>query len=60
MKPKTIGNVYPSGSQNGNVYDTEFVSPTLLSGQGVVGCGIGSCNSPKILEILYEQDNSVG
>ena len=60
MKPKTIGNVYPSGSQNGNVYDTEHISPTLLSGQGVVGTGIGSCNSPKNLEILYEQDNSVG
>jgi hypothetical protein len=60
MKPRTIGNVYPSGSQNGAVYDTDTISPTLLSGQGVVGTGIGSCNAPKILETIYEQDNSQG
>lgn len=60
MKPRTMGNIYPSGSQNGSVYDIDSVSPTLLSGQGVVGTGIGSCNSPKILEMIYEQDNSQG
>jgi hypothetical protein len=60
MKPRTIGNVYPSGSQNGAVYDTDTISPTLLSGQGVVDTGIGSCNAPKILETIYEQDNSQG
>ena len=60
MKPKTICNIYPSGSQNGCVYDTESVCPTLLSGQGVVGTGIGSCNAPKILETIDEQDNSQG
>jgi hypothetical protein len=60
MKPKTICNIYPSGSQNGAVYDTDTISPTLLSGQGVVGTGIGSCNAPKILETIYEQDNSQG
>jgi DNA (cytosine-5)-methyltransferase 1 len=43
-----IGNIYPSGGQNGNVYDPKGLSPTLRSGQGVKGRGIGSSNSPKI------------
>ena len=52
--PISIGNIYPSSGQNGCVYLTDAVSPTLLSGQGVNGRGIGSCNAPKILEITNE------
>lgn len=44
-----VGNIYPSGGQNGNIYDTNFKSPTILSGIGIAGSGIGSNNSPKIL-----------
>lgn len=43
-----VGNIYPSGGQNRNVYDIEGKSPTILSGTGVVGRGIGSSNSPKV------------
>jgi DNA (cytosine-5)-methyltransferase 3A len=43
-----IGNIYPSKGQNGNIYDVEGKSPALRSGQGVIGRGIGSCNSPKV------------
>lgn len=43
-----LGNVFPSGGQNGDVFDTCGISPCLRSGQGVKGNGIGSCNSPKI------------
>ena len=52
--PISIGNIYPSSGQNGNIYITDSVSPTILSGQGVSGRGIGSCNAPKILDITYE------
>jgi DNA (cytosine-5)-methyltransferase 1 len=45
---RSLGNIYPSGGQNGNVYDPKGLSPTLRSGQGVKGRGIGSNNSPKI------------
>lgn len=51
------GNIYPSGGQNGEVYSTFGISPTILSGQGVKGRGIGSCNSPKIIEIIYAKDS---
>ena len=44
-----IGNIYPSNGQNGEIYNSDGVSPSLRSGQGVKGRGIGSCNSPKIL-----------
>jgi DNA (cytosine-5)-methyltransferase 1 len=47
------GNIYPRKGQNGNIYNINGLSPTLRSGQGVVGCGIGSNNAPKILEIFY-------
>ena len=47
--PICVGNIYPSRGQNGDVYLTETISPTILSGQGVTGHGIGSCNAPKIL-----------
>ncbi len=46
----TIGNLYPSGGQNGDVYDSQGLSPTLRSGQGVKGRGIGSCNAPKVCD----------
>ena len=54
-QPKILceGNIYPSGGQNGNIYNTEGISPALRSGQGVVGNGIGSNNAPKILEDFY-------
>lgn len=44
-----VGNIYPSGGENGNVYLDSGLSPTLKAGTGVKGNGIGSCNSPKIL-----------
>ena len=44
-----VGNIYPSGGQNGDVYSVNGLSPTLLSGQGVKGRGIGSCNAPKVV-----------
>ena len=56
MKPIQIWNIYPSKGQNGEIYDSRHISPTLLSGQGVAGRGIGSCNAPKILEVIYEDD----
>lgn len=48
-KIQKVGNIYPSGGQNGNILDAEGISPTLSSGQGVVGNGIGSNNAPKVL-----------
>ena len=48
-----LGNVFPSNGQNGDVFDINGISPALRSGQGIVGRGIGSCNSPKIL-LVYE------
>jgi len=54
-QPKILceGDIYPSGGQNGNIYNTEGISPALRSGQGVVSNGIGSNNAPKILEDFY-------
>lgn len=45
-----LGNIYPSGGQNGNVYDAEGLSPTLSSGTTSTegNGGIGSNNAPKI------------
>ena len=48
QKPKKVGNIYPSGGQNGNVYSEEGKSPTLSSGEGIKGRGVGSNNAPKI------------
>lgn len=45
-----VGNLYPKNGQNRNVYTANGLSPTLLSGQGNVGNGIGSNNAPKIIE----------
>lgn len=47
--PIILGNIYPSKGQNGDIYSILGLSPTILSGQGVQGRGIGSCNAPKIL-----------
>lgn len=49
---KLIGNIYPSGGQNGNIYNSNGISPTLLSGttNSKNNGGIGSCNAPKIKE----------
>lgn len=48
---KKIGNIYPSGGQNGNVYDSGGLSPTILSGETNTkgNGGIGSSNAPKVL-----------
>ena len=51
-----VGNIYPSGGQNGNIYSSNGLAPFLKSGQGVKGNGIGSCNSPKIVEGLNTTD----
>ena len=53
-KIKYIGNIYPSQGQNGDVFDPDGIAPSLRSGQGIKGRGIGSCNSPKIIEIDEE------
>ncbi len=45
----TLGNIYPSKGQNGDVFDISGLSPCLRSGQGIKGRGIGSCNAPKII-----------
>ena len=47
-KPIKVGNIYPSGGQNGNIFSADGKSPTLSAGQGKTGRGIGSNNSPKI------------
>lgn len=46
-----LDNIYPSGSENGNVYSVNDLSPTIKAGTGVKGNGIGSSNAPKILNI---------
>lgn len=44
-----LGNIYPSNGQNGNIHSCDGLSPTISAGQGKIGNGIGSNNSPKIL-----------
>lgn len=53
VEPKVIqvGNIYTSKGQNGNVYSCKGVCPTILSGQGIKGNGIGSNNAPKIIQV---------
>ncbi len=46
---KKVENIYPSGGQNGMIYNNDGIAPTLRSGQGIKGHGIGSNNTPKIL-----------
>lgn len=48
-----IGNIYPSNGEIGNIYMSSGLSPTLKSGQGVKGNGIGSNNAPKVVESGY-------
>jgi DNA-cytosine methyltransferase len=50
-KPIKIGNIYPSGGQNGNVYSEDGKSPSILAGTGNKGTGVGSCNAPKIEQV---------
>ena len=52
MRP--IFNVY-NGGQNGDVFLYCGICPTLRSGQGIVGRGIGSSTAPKIL-LIYEKE----
>ena len=53
VKPKVIQveNIYTSKGQNGNIYSCEGVCPTILSGQGIKGNGIGSNNAPKVIQV---------
>ena len=51
----SIGKI--SKGQNGIIYDSNGISPTLRSGQGVIGNGIGSNNSPKVA--IPAVDNTV-
>jgi site-specific DNA-cytosine methylase len=53
---KVVGNIYESQGQNGDVFDTEGLSPALRSGQGVKGNGIGSNNAPKVIEPIVFDD----
>lgn len=48
-----VGNIYPSGGENGNVYSIEGKSPTIKSGETSTkgNGGVGSCNAPKILQV---------
>ena len=50
--PIILGNIYPSGSENGDVLDVGGISKTLKSGEtdNPKSGGVGSCNSPKIIE----------
>ena len=47
-----VGNIYPSGGQNGNIYAIHGISPTIASGETNTkgNGGVGSNNSPKILQ----------
>lgn len=49
-KLNKIGNIYPSGGQNGNIYGVDGMSPTISSGSTSTkgNGGIGSNNAPKI------------
>lgn len=46
-----VGNIYPSGGENGNVFSSQGKSPTIKSGEteNNKNGGVGSCNSPKII-----------
>ena len=49
-KPNVLGNLYPGKGQNGNVYSVDGKSKTLSAGTGIKGRGVGSSNSPKIID----------
>lgn len=57
-KINKLGNIYKSGGQNGNVYDTEGVAPTIASGTTNTkgNGGIGSNNAPKV---AVAKDNTI-
>ena len=55
-----LGNIYPSGGQNGNIYNTEGISPTISAGTGINGSGIGSNNSPKIMDVGFIKKSENG
>lgn len=55
-----VGNIYPSGGENGNIYLDAGLSPTIKAGTGVKGNGIGSCNAPKILETSEPTVRQIG
>lgn len=46
-KIKIIGNLYPSGGQAGNIYDADYICPTLM---GYAAGGGGK----EIKVIIYE------
>ena len=54
-RPIKVGNIYSSGGQNGNIYNPDGISPTILSGTTNTkeNGGIGSCNAPKIIDDLF-------
>lgn len=60
-----VGNIYQSKGQNGNIYTASGISPSIISGVGDKGRGIGSCNSPKVLLLddyngAIHQDGEIG
>lgn len=55
-----LGSVYPSGGQNGNIYSDEGIVPTISAGIGITGSGIGSNNSPKIMDVGYIKKSQNG
>lgn len=46
-----LGNIYPSGGQNGNIYSETGISPTISSGTTNTkgNGGVGSNNAPKVV-----------
>ena len=46
-----VGNCYPSGGQNGNIWHEQGISPTISSGATNTpgNGGVGSSNAPKVM-----------
>ena len=53
-----IGNIYPSGGQNGNVFEIKGISPAISSGSTSTkgNGGIGSNNAPKVVVELTAKE----
>jgi DNA-cytosine methyltransferase len=53
-----VGNIYPSGGENGNIYDASGICPAIKSGEtdNEDNGGVGSCNSPKIIARERERE----
>lgn len=51
IRCKLLGNIYDSKGQNGNVFLSDGLCPTIISGitDNEKNGGIGSSNAPKIL-----------